>query len=245
MPRLLVINPNTTDSITALVATHVRAAVAADIELRAVSGRFGARYIASETAYAIAGHAALDCYAEHGADVDAVLLACFGDPGLFALREIAACPVVGLAEASMYAAAGHAGGFSIVTGGARWRPMLERLAAGLGYATRLASVRTVSRTGAAIAADPAAAIAQLEHECDAAQRRDGAGVVILGGAGLAGIAAQLAGRVAVPLIDSVEAGARHAERLLRGEACSYSRFAPGDRTPSIGLTVNLAGRLRD
>src|SRR5258708_19604635 len=64
-----------------------------------VTGRFGAPYIASRAAAAIAGHAALDALAEHVLDCDVVYLACFGDPGLAALKEVAPVPVVGMAEA--------------------------------------------------------------------------------------------------------------------------------------------------
>src|SRR3972149_1668697 len=110
MPRLLVINPNTTASITELVARHVRAAVGEDFEIVTATGGFGCAYIASEACYAVAGHAALECFAEHGEECDAVLLACFGDPGLFALREVSRAPVVGLAEASMHAPPGGKGG---------------------------------------------------------------------------------------------------------------------------------------
>ena len=61
------------------------------------------------------------------AQVDGVLIGCFGDPGLFALREVSGCPVTGLAEASFIRAAAL-GPFAIVTGGERWKPMLQRLA---------------------------------------------------------------------------------------------------------------------
>jgi Asp/Glu/hydantoin racemase len=128
MPRLLVINPNTSASITALAARHVRAAVGEDFEIATATGGFGCAYIESEACYAIAEHAALECFAEHREECDAVLLACFGDPGLFALREVSRAPVVGLAEASMQAAAERGGRFAIVTGGERsaigtgWRP---------------------------------------------------------------------------------------------------------------------------
>ena len=86
--RLLLINPNTTESITALVADRARELVGGEAEIRAVTGRFGARYVASRGAYAIAGHAALEALAEHHEGCDAVLLACFGDPGLMALKEV-------------------------------------------------------------------------------------------------------------------------------------------------------------
>ena len=208
MPRLLVINPNTTGSITDLVARHVRAAIGPGFDIVPATGRFGCAYITSEACYAVGAHAALDCLEQHGAGCDAVLLACFGDPGLFALKEVARVPVLGLAEASMLEATETAGRFSIVTGGAAWKPMLERFAAQLGYADRLATVRTLALTGGEIATNPDAALATLAGECRAAAERDGAQAVILGGAGLAGLAAGIADRVPVPVLDSVLVGAR-------------------------------------
>lgn len=215
MPRLLVINPNTTASITELAARHVRAALGPEVEVVTATGRFGCAYIASEACYAIAGHAALECLAQHGTGSDAVLLACFGDPGLFALREASAAPVIGLAEASLQAAAEQGGRFSIVTGGERWKPMLERFAAMLGYRDRLASVRTLSLTGAEIAEKPDAALAALVDACAAAADEDRADVVILGGAGLAGLAERIQPRVRLPVLDSVVVGAQRAALLLR------------------------------
>ncbi|HSD44151.1 MAG TPA: aspartate/glutamate racemase family protein [Burkholderiales bacterium] len=213
MPRLLVINPNTTQSITELVAWHVRDAVGPGFEIVAATGSFGCAYISSEACYAIGAHAALDCLEKHGGGCDAVLLACFGDPGLFALKEASRVPVLGLAEASMIEATETTGRFSIVTGGASWKPMLERFAAQTGHADRLASVRTVAFTGGQIAADPDAALALLAEEARAAAERDGAKVVILGGAGLAGLAARIADRVPVPVLDSVLVGARRIAAL--------------------------------
>ena len=85
------------------------------------TGRFGARYIASRAASAVAAHAALDAYAEHGAGADAVLIGCFGDPGLDALREVAPVPVLGLADAAGAEAMRIAPRFGVVTGGAAWK----------------------------------------------------------------------------------------------------------------------------
>ena len=84
MSTLLLINPNTTASITALVLKHARRFAAKGTNLRAVSGAFGPRYIASRIGYAIAGHAAVDALANDAGHKDAVVLACFGDPGLAA-----------------------------------------------------------------------------------------------------------------------------------------------------------------
>ena len=113
--------------------------------LRAVTGAFGPRYIASRVGYAIAGHAAVDAFANDRGRKDAVVLACFGDPGLAALKEIAKVPVVGMADASILQACAMGNRFSIVTGGERWKSMLEEFVASHGLASRLASDCAPSR----------------------------------------------------------------------------------------------------
>ena len=165
MTDILLINPNTTASITELVLKTARRFAAKGTSLRAVTGAFGPRYIASRVGYAIAGHAAVDAFANDRGRKDAVVLACFGDPGLAALKEIARVPVVGMAEASILQACAMGNRFSIVTGGERWKSMLEEFVASHGLASRLASIRTVAPTGADIARNPKAAMALLAKGC--------------------------------------------------------------------------------
>ena len=219
MRELLIINPNTSASVTQLLQAHAQDAAGPGVRVRAVSARFGAPYIACEASYAVAAHATLDAWAAAlAAPVpapDAVLIGCFGDPGLLALRESSAAPVTGLAEAAFLAAARH-GRFAIVTGGARWRPMLQRLAQMLGQGPALAGIHTVAPTGAELAQDPLAARALLARACRQAAREFKAQAVIVGGAGLAGMAAAIQPQVPVPLIDSVLAGTRWA---LHGAVC--------------------------
>lgn len=220
MPSLLVINPNTSTSVSALLQHHVRAAVGAGIDVHTLTARFGAPYIASEASYAVAQHTVLDAWAvarAQGLAADAVLIGCFGDPGLFALREGAGVPASGLAEASFLAAARH-GRYAVVTGGERWKPMLARLAQALGQGEALAGVQTVAPSGAQLAADPAGARVLLAQACREAVDRFGAEAVILGGAGLAGMGADIAPQVPVPLIDSVQAGADWAVQALAAGA---------------------------
>lgn len=214
MHELLVLNPNTSTSVTALLQTHVQAAAGPLARVRSVTARFGAPYIACEASYAVAAHAALDAWAAALQDTTeaaptAVLIACFGDPGLFALRDSSPVPVTGLAEAACIAAAVH-GRFAIVTGGERWAPMLERLALSLGHGSALVGIHTVAPTGAQLAANPAAAQALLAQACREAAQRWQAQAVIVGGAGLAGVAAAIQSQVEVPLIDSVVAGTHYA-----------------------------------
>lgn len=228
MARLLVINPNTSASVSDLLQRRVSAVAGAAHDVRTITARFGAPYIASEASYAVAQHATLDAWAAahaNGERPDAVLIGCFGDPGLFALREGAGVPVGGLAEAS-FLAASRRGRFAVVTGGEAWRPMLERLVWALGYSTSLAGIHTVAPTGAQLARDPDGARSLLAQACRDAAQRFGAQAVILGGAGLAGIATEIAGAVPVPIVDSVDAGAEWAVDAARAPA-SRARAATG------------------
>lgn len=211
MRHLLLINPNTSLATTDRLAQTLRPLLPDDVQLALRTATRGAHYIACEASHAVAGAAVLESWAEHLAGVEGqaaplhgVLIGCFGDPGLFALRESSACPVTGLAEASFIEAA-RRGPFAIVTGGKRWPPILQRLALSLGYGEQLLHIETVAPTGAEMQADPAAALRHLALACRAAAR-PGVASIIVGGAGLAGYAQALQAHVDLPLIDSAQAG---------------------------------------
>jgi allantoin racemase len=212
--ELLLINPNTTKSITDLVLKHAKTFASNSTKLRATTASFGHPYIGSRESYAVGGHAALDAVIKDKGHKDAIVLACFGDPALAAIKEVSKVPVVGMAEASILQACAVGRRFSIVTGGAAWKPMLEEFVTLQGLASRLASVRTVAPTGADIARNPKAALALLTKSCNDCAK-DGADVVILGGAGLAGIAPRIRGKVAVPLLDGVCCAITLAESLAK------------------------------
>jgi Asp/Glu/hydantoin racemase len=207
--RLLLINPNTTLAVTERLKVFLQAGLPNSVRIDAVTANFGASYIACEASHAVAAHATLDCWAQylaHSPAPDGVLIGCFGDPGLFALRQSSASPVTGLAEAAFMEASAH-GDFAVVTGGQRWKPMLMRLAQNLGFDQRLKHIEIVQPTGAQLMADPDMAMDCLGAACDAA-RAKGVKAIIIGGAGLAGYAQQLQARSHVPLIDSAAAGLR-------------------------------------
>ncbi len=247
MPHLLVINPNTREALTTQLLTHLQAQMNAQMNaqphpqgaasracpLLGITAAFGDDYIASESSYVVAAHAVLEAWQRHvlvhGRPL-AVLVACFGDPGVWALRETAGVPVMGLAEAAMREA-DALGPFAIVTGGTAWGPMLERLARGmrLGGSGHLRRVLTVPASGGQMMADPADAERQLGQAClraieedavwQAASRAERAQAascretaplssLILGGAALAGWAERLQPPPALPVIDSVAAGGR-------------------------------------
>lgn len=225
--RLLLINPNTTTEVTALMGRHLEDRLPAGWEIQSRTAAFGAPYISCEASHAIAAHAVLKAWCEETSVPAAVLIGCFGDPGLFALRESCPAPVTGLAEAS-FMEASRLGPFAIVTGGARWKPMLERLAQALGYADQLVHIETVTPTGAQLRADPQMARECLHQACAQAITA-GAQAVIVGGAGLAGMAQALQAECSVPLIDSVEAG----WRVLSGGAAPASPADAASRTEVV------------
>jgi allantoin racemase len=242
MRRLLLINPNTSANITALMLGHAQKAAGPEVEIHTRTARLGAPYISCEASYAIAAHATLDAWAcalvPGEPRFDAVLIGCFGDPGLFALRQVSKLPVTGLAEAAFIAAAQH-GRFAIVTGGAKWKPMLERLAQSLGFGEQLAGIHTVEATGAELAADPLAAQVLLARACNDAARQFGVKAVILGGAGLAGVAATIQPVVAVPIIDSVLAGVSYALHGAQPETLQATKvfdFAWTGVSPELAAT---------
>ena len=213
--KFLLINPNTSEETTLKLSETLQPLLPADFGLDVRTVSKGARYIACEASHAVAASALLETWADYLAEQkapDGVLIGCFGDPGLFALRESSACKVTGLAEAS-FMEASELGSFAIVTGGLRWKPMLQRLALSLGFGDALQHIETVTPTGAMLQADPAMAVECLTQACQAAAL-PGVRSIILGGAGLAGLASLIQPHVDLPLIDSVQAGLRV---LIKGD----------------------------
>ena len=241
--RLLLLNGNTDAGMTDRLCRLAAAALegggrAGDVRLLPVTARFGARYVASRAALAVAAHAVLDAVAEHGRAADAIALACFGDPGLLAVREISPVPVHGMAEASISAALGVASRVVLLTGGAAWVPMLGELIHALGHDPGRVMVRAVPPAGDALARDPEGAVGMLAREAERAIG-EGAEAVVLGGAGLAGLAPAVRARVGVPVLDSLECLIAAA---LSHRSSSGTPAPPSERgVPTTGLSSFLTG----
>lgn len=236
MPRLLILNPNTSAQVTDMLRGHLQPMLGEGWQIDTATARFGGAYIASEAAYAIAAHAVLDAWSTQAPGHDAILVGCFGDPGLEALRELAGCPVIGLAEAAMQEAA-RAGRFVIVTGGERWEPILRRLAASAGLLDRMCGLKVLKESGSELLADPEAALLKLEAAAREAVAETGADAVIIGGAALAGMGEALAARLPFAVIDNVSAAARAVLALAPAQG------AGPDGTRYSGLSPELTARL--
>jgi allantoin racemase len=215
----LLINPNTSEHVTDRLVAQLQP-WCEDLPLMGVTASFGEAYIATEAAYTVAGHAVLEAFEhhvdEHGLP-QAVLVGCFGDPAVWALRvKHPSLPVIGLAEAALREAHAH-GPFAVVTGGHAWGPMIERLAATwhLLGPQALLKVHTLDATGGEMLANPDAAVVALGEACEATvQACPSARAIVLGGAALGGMAADLGPRVGLPVIDNVQAGGRWLSRAL-------------------------------
>lgn len=232
--EVVLLNANTTASITDRLVASAASLGSGPFAYRGVTAPFGEPYISTPAAAARAAEAVgavvSDLRAAEPAPA-ALVIACFGDPGLLPARAAAPFPVIGMAEASCHVACQIGRRFSIVTGGRAWGPMLTDFVATIGLSERLASVRTLELTGDQIIARPEAVPEAVLAEAEAAGG-DGADVVIVGGAALVGVAGRLGPRTRMPLLDSLACAIVQAEALVRlrdlaGPAGHAAGGAPG------------------
>ena len=245
MVRLLVINPNISESVTDLIAAEARRAAGEGTEMTMLTAPYGVAYIETRSEAAVAAVAVLELIAEHDAEADAVVIAAFGDPGLAAAREIAAVPVVGLSEAASVTAAMLGRRFSIVAISARIAAWYRECVQFNGMEGRLAGIRTLTAPLADVGSVQQDNADRLLDLCLDAVDGDGADAIILAGAPLAGLGRRIADRVPVPLVDGVSSAVRQAETLVRlgARAPEAGSFAPPPEKPQKGLSPALASRI--
>jgi Asp/Glu/hydantoin racemase len=194
VPRILLVNPNTSPSVTDLLAAEARRRAGGRAEIVAVTARFGAAGIECLAEAAVAAHAVVERVSEHP-DADAAIVAAFMDPGLEALREAAPMPAVGLAESGVRAAAAGGRRFAIVSLAPRLGVGVARVVAECGVADRLVALRYVSGGVLALARDRAAFLDEIAGLATGLATDEGAGAILFGGAVFAGIGRELGGRV--------------------------------------------------
>jgi allantoin racemase len=203
--KLLVLNPNTTAALTDKVVAEVQRLAGPGVTVRGVTARFGHEVIASRQSFVVGAHAALELGLTESTGADAVLLACFGDPGLGALREALTVPVVGMAQASLQQAMAVGRPFHIITAGAAWEAMLRETVRLEQADAWFHGITVLPTTGLAVARDPEAFIALIQNALTSLEAH-GAPTVILGGAGFAGLKSRL--RYAGEVIDGLETAVR-------------------------------------
>ena len=237
MTRLLLINPNISESVSELIRHEAQRSAAPGCAIEVLTASQGVAYIETRFEAMLGAYAAAQIAAEHHARFDAVVVAAFGDPGLLALREVLPCPVTGLSEAALASACLLGRRFSIVAISQRIRAWYLETVQANGLESRLASIRGLDEPLADIGRvqeDQGARLLGLAERC---VHEDGADVIVLAGAPLAGLARSLQGQLPVPVVDGVSSAVRHAQSLvaLQPGRARLGSFAPPPIKPNRGL----------
>ena len=245
MMRILFINPNITLSITELMAAEARRSAAVDTELVPVTAAFGTLYVENRVEAAIAAHAVLDACAAHSDGCDAVIIAAFGDPGLYAAKELLDLPVVGVSEAAFLAAYMLGNRYAIVCLTPRLKTWYVETARAHGLDGKLVAARAIPGPIPDITRAKDELKEKLRAECMRAMAEDDAEVVIVGGGPVAGLAREIRDEIPVPLIDGVSAAVKLAEAIvgLGPRPPRTGSFARPAHKPARGLSPALMRRI--
>jgi allantoin racemase len=212
--RIRVINPNTTVSMTATIEKCARSVAGPGTLIEAVTSPMGPASIEShyDEALSVPGILA-EITAGAASGVDGYLIACFGDPGLDAARELATGPVLGIAEAAMHAASFLGRGFSVVTTLGRTCGRAQDLADHYGMARFCRGIHACEIPVLELETDPTAQ-AVITDACRRALDLDGSDAIVLGCAGMADLCADISSSIGAPVVDGVAAGTLLVQSLV-------------------------------
>lgn len=212
--RLLVINPNTTATMTEKIGAAARRVAAPGTEILAVNPGSGPASIEGYYDEAMSLSGLLGLIAGRD-DYDAVIIACFDDTGLDAARCLTDKPVIGIGEAAFHMAAMLSNSFSVVTTLGRSVPAISHNLARYGLATRCARVRA-SEIPVLDLEDPLSdACSRIGHEVARAILEDRAEAIVLGCAGMTDLARALSQAHGLPVLDGVVCAVALAEGMVR------------------------------
>ncbi len=205
--HLVYVNPNATEAMTLGVVATARAALPG-ARVTGLTNHAGPPAIqgAEDGLAALPGLLALLPKARD-LGASAIVIACFDDTGLAEARAAAFCPVLGIGQSAYVMATLLGLRFSVVTSLAVSVPVIEANLTQTGFAANCASVRASGLPVLTIDEGAEATRAHLAAEIRAARDADGAGAVVLGCAGMAPLAPDLAARTGLRLIDGVAASA--------------------------------------
>jgi allantoin racemase len=213
--KILLVNPNTTASMTEKAGEAARLVAASGTEIIAVNPEYGPVSIEGyyDEVFSIPG---LLEEVRKGEDsgCQGTVIACFDDTGLDAARCLASGPVVGLCEASMHIASLLANGFSIVTTLKRSIPALEKLAVKYGMSQQCHRVRAAEVPVLELDNPDSETTKLIRVEIQKALDEDRSEAIVLGCAGMADLATKLSKEFGVPVIDGVTAAVKLVESLV-------------------------------
>lgn len=214
--KIKIINPNTTWSMTEKIADSARRVAAADTDIVAVSPGMGPASIESYYDEALSVPGILDEIRIGEAEgVDGYVIACFGDPGLYAAREAARGPVIGIAEAAMHAASLIGTGFTVVTTLERTCGIAQHLAEIYGMSRFCRKVRASELCVLDLEKPGSDAYRIIIAECRRAMEEDKIDSIILGCAGMSDLCEQIDRELGITVIDGVTVAVKLVESLVQ------------------------------
>ena len=200
--KILVINPNTSDAMTEDIRNTVLKVKSADTDVAVIHPDFGPEALESFYDYQLASFGMLRLAHSIKDDYDGIVIACFGDPGLYALKEIFPCPVIGIAEGSMAVATLLGSKFAVLAASDKAAPMMDNMVMQYGLKDRCAGIFTLHTNVLEAEKDKENTIQNLINIGKAAQKH-GADVLILGCAGMTGLASYVETELNITVIDPV------------------------------------------
>lgn len=213
--RIKIINPNTCKEMTESIAKVVVNYAAPGTEIVVTNPQSGPFTIDSLYDEALSLKGFLEEIKSGIADkYDGFIDACFGDPGLFAARELSIAPVVGIAEASFFTACMLGYRFSILNTLDSDEATMWELLKRYGIESRCASIRPAGVEVLDCENDRTAVKNALIQAGRLAIKKDRAEVLCLGCAGMAGLDKDLEIELGIPVIDPVVAALKAIEGLI-------------------------------
>jgi len=206
---LIVINPNSSETVTAGIDAAVDPLRALGVPIRCETLAEGPPGIENQRQADLTIAPMLDLAARLEPEALGYVIACFGDPGLHALRDQTGLPVIGIQEAAVMAALQLGQRFGVIAILPASIPRHMRSFGALGVLDRVAGDRALGL-----------GVAQLAHAETTAREMidtgrvlrdlDGADVLILGCAGMARYRPALEDATGLPVVEPCQAAAAQA-----------------------------------
>lgn len=212
--KILVLNPNTSGLVTQRIASVIHRIARPDTQVLVKQIEHGPESLESYYDESLAAPYIFEAVQEaNNQDFDAVLLAAFCDPVLEALKEISTIPVYGIEEASFSVALllGHK--FAILTEKRPKESVKVQHVRKAGLESRFAGVRALNMGVIEIASEPAKVLETGIAICRKLVEEDGAEVIILGCASLAGHDEELNKALGIPILDPIAVAFKLVEGL--------------------------------
>ena len=208
MKTLVVINPNSSQAVTDGIDVAVDPLRKFGIPIRCLTLAEGPPGIESQRQADLTIAPMLDLAAAQK-DAAGYVIACFGDPGLHALRDQTSLPVIGIQEAAVMTALTLGQRFGVIAILPRSIPRHLRSFGAMGVLDRLAVDRALG-LGVADLADPKKSLDATISTGERLRDDDGANVLIMGCAGMARYRAPLEQATGLPVVEPTQAGANMA-----------------------------------